>query len=187
MMKHSEKYNAEWYNSRAWADPGSYNVDRYRELWSLIYEQAKGAESVLDLGCGNGTMLGEWPEPKPKIRFGVDFSERAIQYAAEKYPLNVWMCKTFQELMEGRSTNRFDVVILCEVLEHVEFDRQLFAWACDAAKQKVIVSVPNGDRCPGTSHTATRYEASTVSERFGASLGIVSEPDSQFLVFIRKV
>jgi 2-polyprenyl-3-methyl-5-hydroxy-6-metoxy-1,4-benzoquinol methylase len=181
-MKHSEKFNAEWYDSHAYRQPECYKIERYRQLWDVFYKQANDAGSVLDIGCGIGAMLGDWPEPCPEKLVGIDFSSNAISYARTRYPEIEWRCMSFDSFMWKYDYEHYDVITLCEVLEHIEFDRELFWWAKAHARKLVIASVPYNDRNKGTSHTAIRYTPNVVRGRFGP-VDVVEQPDERFLVF----
>jgi SAM-dependent methyltransferase len=161
----------------------TYDEDRYLDLWDLIRSRARGAESVLDLGCGLGRLLGDWEDP-PARRVGLDFSMVAIAKATERYaPAVMFWRATFEELLANPPDSPdFEVIFLCEVLEHVEYDQGLFAYAKTRASKRVVASVPYGDRVRCKSHTATRYYPDTIGDRFG-EVRIVSAPDSKFLVF----
>ena len=69
--------------------------------------------SVLDLGCGDGHLLGILPGTI-KRRVGVDFSESAIRFARAFHPE-----VEFQTETSPLGDEKFDVVTAVEVLEHI--------------------------------------------------------------------
>ena len=84
-----------------------YLVERIREL-------APG--SMLDVGCGDGHLLGLVGDAVPE-RLGVDLAEQAIRFARAFHP-----DARFEVADAGALTARFDLVTSIEVLEHVPDD-----------------------------------------------------------------
>lgn len=178
-------YGREWYDA-VFAQP--YDTDRYEALYAVFYRECNGHQSVLDLGCGTGDMLGNWPKPVPLLRQGVDWSANAIQTAQRRYPECAWRCATFDEYAHtvggwAPAESAFRAVTLCEVLEHLTQDVALFRLAQRLAGC-VVASVPNRDRCPGEAHTSFRYDEDNVRERFGPGVSIVEhDNDMTWIVF----
>lgn len=100
---------------------------------------------VLDVGCGNGSMLALPLAQRGFQVTGIDIDERSIEHAkqlAKEHPNATFVCGDVAELKTGK----FDVVILAEVLEHMTEPHTLLA---DSAKHLnesgiVIITVPNG-------------------------------------------
>ena len=69
--------------------------------------------SVLDVGCGDGFLLGHLPTSIPK-RVGVDLDERALSFAHAFFPEVDFRARNVAEIEE-----QFDVVCAVEVLEHI--------------------------------------------------------------------
>lgn len=122
---------------------------RLRFVEETIAEVFPGSDfvsiRVLDVGCGNGSMLA-LPLAQRGFRVtGIDIDERSIEHAkqlAKELPNATFICGDVAEL----KTENFDVVILAEVLEHMTEPRTLLA---DSAKHLnesgiVIITVPNG-------------------------------------------
>lgn len=102
---------------------------------------------VLDVGCGNGSQLA-----LPLVKTegyqltGIDPDRRSIEHAvglAADEARARFLCKTVGELSEERP---FDVVILSEVLEHLERPEELLAASVRLMDKEgiLIVTVPNG-------------------------------------------
>lgn len=110
-----------------------------------VIEQRK-PKTILDIGCGVGSLI-TFPlaERFPEVRFSAsDEDAHSIRIARERNDLaNLdFLCES--ELHEN--TNRFDLIIASEVLEHVanpiEFLRSLRQKLTDDGV--VILTVPNG-------------------------------------------
>ena len=101
---------------------------------------------VLDVGCGNGSQLA-LPLVSDNFQvFGIDTDDRSISHAnslAAGAP-NAHFEST--SLEEFSTDELFHVVILSEVLEHVEYPKALLAGSRDRMRSNgvMIVTVPNG-------------------------------------------
>lgn len=91
--------------------------------------------SILDLGCGLGMMSAYTSIPYT----GIDFSTVAITYARQNYQAT-FVCGSF----DYPFTEKFDTVLLMEVLEHLELpDREkLLTTALNLAQQRIVITVP---------------------------------------------
>lgn len=77
-------------------------------------------KSVLDVGCGEGTMLAELFADRNDLRIaGTDISEGALAMARKKNPTAEF--RTF-DLRNTPLDDRFDLVICSEVMEHLPED-----------------------------------------------------------------
>lgn len=191
-QQHALKFDSKHYDD---AYRNDYDVERYDELYATLYHAAGEPDSVLDLGCGLGNFLGDWPDPKdfpgvpfpPKVRIGVDFSKVAIDKAVLKYSDTcAFICKSFVWFLQNRPSHvAYDVVFMCEVLEHLIED----AWMFNKAKSMVehggciIVSVPYEERVTCRSHTVVRYNEDVARDRFGSDIEFIESYDEKFLVF----
>lgn len=78
-------------------------------------------KSVLDVGCGEGTMISELFADRNDLRLvGTDISTAALAMAAIKNPHADFR---FLDLRQGPFEEKFDLVISSEVIEHLEDDR----------------------------------------------------------------
>lgn len=89
-----------------------------------VSQVIQGCSSVLDLGCGPATQLGQIAELNPDIRFtGVDLSTRMLA-DAERYSRtlnlkNVSFCEGDITTLEGIPDRSMDAVISTMVLHHL--------------------------------------------------------------------
>lgn len=141
-------------------DPNFYD-DYYKEfnhqMTSLekkrVYETIslipKDVNSILEVGCGDGRIINPLVKRYEKV-YGLDISPKALE--------------TVEALkIEGRienlpfEENNFDIVLCCEVLEHLPF--KIYEKALQeierVAKKYILISVPNNEdielsktRCP---------------------------------------
>ncbi len=122
-----------------------------RELhWGLKYlcyqlhvrELVRGLapSSVLDVGCGDGVLLGSLAGEVER-RVGVDLSARAIGFARAFYPEVEYLVADAAVLTES-----FDLVSAIEVLEHIPDDKvgNFFRTLARRARAggAVLISVP---------------------------------------------
>jgi ubiquinone/menaquinone biosynthesis C-methylase UbiE len=97
--------------------------------------------TLLEVGCGEGYLINRINKLKKFKRIvGTDLSEEIICLANQKYPhinfSGADICSmNFKE-------NEFDVVIACEVLEHLNNYEKALSEIRRVAKKFVIISVP---------------------------------------------
>jgi 2-polyprenyl-3-methyl-5-hydroxy-6-metoxy-1,4-benzoquinol methylase len=117
------------------------SVERYRLGRGLAPAQVR----VLEVGCSNGRNV-----TTPLARYGyeitgLDIHRESIEYARSQTPLpNArFLCEDLAQLPD---TERFEVVILADVLEHVNDPE----WLCRESMRHltpdglVLISIPNG-------------------------------------------
>jgi 3' terminal RNA ribose 2'-O-methyltransferase Hen1 len=112
-----------------------------------------GARSVLDVGCGEGSLLRTLvTEPGIGRLAGVDVSVNALRRAGESLSrftaVELWQSSLMYA--DGRCRG-FDSVVLMEVIEHIELDRLDTAESAvfeTMAPSSVVVTTPNRDYNP---------------------------------------
>lgn len=100
--------------------------------------------TVLEIGYGAGEIFNMYVELGLRP-FGYDFSEKAQQTALQQPAVkngNVVLYKSWDEIPSAN----FDVVIACEVMEHIEDDQQELAkwvrYLKPSQQSALIISVP---------------------------------------------
>jgi SAM-dependent methyltransferase len=139
MMSQPEQYLAELYEGL-----GSQRNDfRDFNLHRWIAANVAG-ENVLDVGCGNGALLGLLQQ-NGKRAFGIEPNGALTKLAAARHPGLSILQETGSELR--RFGRRFDTVTIIDVLEHIEDDvtqlRRIFDVLTDGGR--LVVAVP---ACP---------------------------------------
>jgi 3' terminal RNA ribose 2'-O-methyltransferase Hen1 len=118
---------------------------------------AEGASSIVDLGCGEGSLLRELiADPAFSLVLGVDVSHRALAIAVRRLGLDRMpdSQRARLELIQSSVTYRddrlsgHDAVVLMEVIEHLDpgrlpaLERNVFGYARPTS---VIVTTPNAE------------------------------------------
>jgi 2-polyprenyl-3-methyl-5-hydroxy-6-metoxy-1,4-benzoquinol methylase len=110
-------------------------------------ERAPGSLRVLDVGCGNGSQLALPLAMRDGFQLtGIDPDNRSIEHAKRLagQGSNIdFQCGRVEDLFDEEP---FDVVILSEVLEHLERPAQMLAAGVHLMNKDgiLIVTVPNG-------------------------------------------
>jgi len=100
-----------------------------------------GAKKVLDAGCGEGFVI-EYLKKNGQAQFmGLDIEADALEVAKEKNPqVSFQQASVYQLPFED---NSFDLVILSEVLEHLEDPSKALEEIKRVSKQYALISVPH--------------------------------------------
>jgi 3' terminal RNA ribose 2'-O-methyltransferase Hen1 len=138
----------------AQAGPMTWAHDRRLDA-VLAALRAIGAETVLDLGCGDGALLVPLArEPAIRRIVGVDLSAEALDALRKRLSAASDEVRRKVELVHGSMTEAnagfagFDAAVLVETIEHIEPDRlsQLErAVFGDMRPKAVVVTTPNSD------------------------------------------
>ena len=97
----------------------------------LNYIPSKKNVQILDVGCGNGKMLGYLQDKTDSYIYGFDYSEQAIKTAEALNPINA----EFRQGIIGEieySENSFDLIISMDTIYFAknmkDFIRQVKSW-----------------------------------------------------------
>lgn len=85
----------------------------YSTLERVLRERIPPGRSVLDAGCGTGTLLSRL---EPSRGLGLDLSPRMVEIARRKHPGLEFRA---EDLTRPRGGERFDAVVLVDVIEHL--------------------------------------------------------------------
>ena len=127
----------------------SENNFTYRVALSLLKKYFKDTKSILDIGCGVGTVDFFLAIQKKEV-FGIDISKRAISAAKENAKLFRLENKIHYKVIDfPRQTivGRYDGVVISEVLEHLDSDRNAVKKVYKLLKNNgvVLASSPSKD------------------------------------------
>lgn len=138
-------YDKSW--ETRWGDMRRYGPTG-RHIRRIIHDMISGLpyDSVLDVGCGQGSLLATVMPIRPEARYaGVDFSEGALEVAklrapqAEFAPLDI---------TAGHLDRRFDLVLCTDVIEHIEDDVTALRNVSEMAGRYLLVSTLQGRMRP---------------------------------------
>lgn len=124
----------------SYVDPFATHSHSYilPRIQALLSQRGPGTR-ILDLGCGNGSLLGRIDRPEWEL-YGVDASCSGIDMARQAHPEVRFavgdITGRFGDL--GYPAAYFDVVVTTEVIEHVYAPRKLVENAFEALR-------PGGD------------------------------------------
>ena len=119
---------------------GPYSRHLRRLIGNLIHPLV--FETVLDVGCGQGSFLAELRTKFPRIRpAGMDLSAKAIDLARSRVPGGKFHV---HDLTQQPLNGRFDLVICSDVLEHIPDDVAAIRNLARMTGKYLIVSVPQG-------------------------------------------
>ena len=118
-----------------WKEKSEYY---YRLLAEIYRERIPGGVSVLEVGCGTGTLLHAL---RPSRGLGVDISPAMVEIAAAKFPSLAFRVADAEKFDTGET---FDFVIVPDVVEHLGDVGAMFRSArraCHAESRVIVTSV----------------------------------------------
>lgn len=125
------------------SENGLHPKHRLMEYHQFFLDNISNTDTVLDIGCGNGSLAYDVSGKARKV-VAVDIEEGKIAEARRKYSrqnIDYRVADATQEL--GSET--FDIVILSNVLEHIEH-RVEFLKSIKNLAPKFLIRVPMFDR-----------------------------------------
>ena len=137
----AELYDKAWESK--WDDMKKYGpFSRHlRRIIKQIIRPLK-FESVLDVGCGQGSFLeelqAEFPGIKPR---GIDLSSSAVRLASERVPGGQF---AVVDITEQALDEKCDLVVCSEVLEHIPDDITAIQNLRKITGKYLLVSTPQG-------------------------------------------
>lgn len=122
---------------------GFHTKHRHTCYHKFFIENVRRGESVLDVGCGNGLLSKKIAEGVPDTRvLGLDVDESNIEFARAHHQ-RPNLTFILGDATKGLPSQRFDVIILSNILEHLD-DRKAFLEALvrEQKPKRLILRVP---------------------------------------------
>ncbi len=119
-------------------------IDHWKAKYLVRCLPAKAIfDTVLEIGCATGDLVGRFPiSTPPSQRHGIDISPLNIAFAQSVYPEIHFHTGSFESFLDTVDEGfEVDLIILSDILEHVEDDVALLSLAASRAKY-VLVNVP---------------------------------------------
>ncbi|MDD2959650.1 MAG: methyltransferase domain-containing protein [Lachnospiraceae bacterium] len=117
------------YNEMAWeydsAPEGNYTRPHKEEITKKAV--LRDGDNILDVACGNGSLLGMLSKKARVNAFGIDISENMIAAARERYPAGTFAVSPCVPL--GFENGSMDVITVSCAFHHFEAP-QIFANEC---------------------------------------------------------
>jgi 2-polyprenyl-3-methyl-5-hydroxy-6-metoxy-1,4-benzoquinol methylase len=79
---------------------------------------------ILDIGCGNGSLTNLIAQNGYEV-VGLEESESGVQFANQNFPTCQFIQGSIYNIPYAQLGNNFDIVIACEVIEHLFYPKQL--------------------------------------------------------------
>lgn len=105
------------------------------------------APHVIDIGCGAGDLLAEVRKQRPEATLaGLDYSGKAVEGVKLAFPEGEFRQFVIERELPYES-GRFDLVMCCDVLEHLEHPREVAAELVRICRPGGLVAivVPDGE------------------------------------------
>ncbi|MBX2982710.1 MAG: methyltransferase domain-containing protein [Flavobacteriales bacterium] len=105
---------------------------------------------VLEIGCGIGTVTGLIAKATSKGSvLGVDISPKSIEHARRNLAKQRHVRLLVSDMSDFQENNRFDLVVLPDVIEHIPVEQHPALFATIAAhlapNGRVLINVPNAE------------------------------------------
>jgi 2-polyprenyl-3-methyl-5-hydroxy-6-metoxy-1,4-benzoquinol methylase len=134
-------YNQHW--EADWDDMKNYGPYA-RHLRRIVIDFIRPLQfnSVLDVGCGQGTLLTNVAAVAPHAElYGTDFSITALQMAKQRLPDAVF---TIMDVTHNTYQAAFDLVLCTDVLEHIEDDVAAIQNLARLTKKYLLIATVQG-------------------------------------------
>lgn len=125
------------------AEGGLHPKHRLMNYHQFFLDNISSSDSVLDIGCNTGDLTFEVAKKAKKV-MGVEIEEKYVTKAKQKKSLPN-LTYVHGDATKHFTDEKFDVVILSNVLEHIE-DRKKFLTDIKHLAPKFLIRVPMMDR-----------------------------------------
>ena len=120
-------------------EDGLHPKHRLMNYHKFFVDNVDKDDVVLDVGCGNGALSYDVAKKAKKV-VGVDFNKKNVSFAKERYSEeNIeYICG---DALKDLTDEKFDVIIMSNVLEHIE-NRVEFLGKLREKAAKFLIRVP---------------------------------------------
>jgi 2-polyprenyl-3-methyl-5-hydroxy-6-metoxy-1,4-benzoquinol methylase len=121
---------------------GVHVKHRLMRYHDFFVENVRARERVLDLGTGKGELAFDLADRAGAHVVGVDRNRTSIAFARERFQHpNLRFVES--DILEYEPEGRFDVVVLSNVLEHIEPRRELLTRVVKSTRPRaILIRVP---------------------------------------------
>lgn len=126
------------------AGGGIHPKHRITDYHKFFLDNISAIDTVLDIGCGNGELSFDISQKAGKVT-GIDISEKNINKARSKYKSPNLEFIAGDALNDYLPFQNYSVIILSNVLEHIE-NRVEFLKKIKPLAPKILIRVPLFDR-----------------------------------------
>jgi 2-polyprenyl-3-methyl-5-hydroxy-6-metoxy-1,4-benzoquinol methylase len=127
-------------------DDGVHVKHRLMRYHDFFVDRVRDGERVVDIGCGKAELASDLVERSGANVVGVDINREYLDFARARFQsprLELVELDALHELPPGP----FDVVVLSNVLEHIEHREELLRRIVrDARPSRILIRVPTRDR-----------------------------------------
>jgi trans-aconitate methyltransferase len=135
-------------------------VPVYSRLWSIVAEEVRDCQEVVDLGCGPGHFPQMMRQKGIAVPYrGYDFSDVALDQARQK---NLEDCEFHQANLYEIGNIEASTFVCLEVLEHIEKDIELLESTVPTGAT-LFFSVPN---YTSSGHVRVFKDTQEVADRY---------------------
>jgi len=137
----TDEYNKGW--ATEWDQMkvyGPYARHLRRIIFAMV--QPLQFETVLDVGCGQGSLLADLHTIFPRAGlYGTDFSPTSIVKARQRLPHGEFLV---MDLTQKALNRKFDLVVCTDVLEHIEDDITALSNLARMTNSYVLIATVQG-------------------------------------------
>jgi 2-polyprenyl-3-methyl-5-hydroxy-6-metoxy-1,4-benzoquinol methylase len=180
-------YRQEWESGQATG--GNYSRD-YGPIHDAVIQVIPDGGAVLDIACGPGLLCRKIKERRPACRvLGVDFADYTIARNQRRdQALGIeYRCVDIRNSLADIG-GEFDVVTMCEILEHLDRPEAVVAAAMRLLKTggRFILTCPHDDAIPDPEHVRNwgHDELFHLLASYGDTVSFVHFPPPYFHIWM---
>jgi len=119
--KHEDKVTLSYFDNNT----PNYTAKRYKAIIDFITQQNKENASLIDVGCGDGTVLKAFKDETNVSNFiGMDISTNYLKLAEEKVGCDTFNGSILDDDLVEKIDKKFDYVVVGAILHHLIGDNR---------------------------------------------------------------